>query len=77
MYTPDYYQQTTITPLDVIDDWDLGFALGNVIKYIYRFKRKNALSHNQLTDLEKASTYIRLEIDKMREHMINYNTEGE
>ena len=35
--------------IKVIEDWDLGFNLGNAIKYISRVGKKN----NTLEDLEK------------------------
>ena len=51
-------------PLDVIEDWDLDYHLGNVIKYIARAGRKDLL----VRDLEKAMFYlakrIKIEDDK-------------
>ena len=43
-------------PIDVILDWDLGFCLGNTIKYISRAGRKN--KDKKVEDLEKAKWYI-------------------
>lgn len=62
---PAHYNSTSITPFQVIDDWQLDFYLGNVIKYICRRKKKNG----ELEDLKKAATYLaeyikRLENDK-------------
>lgn len=50
-------------PKDVIRDWGLNFNLGNAVKYISRAGRKEDI----LQDLEKAMTYIRFEIDAIRE----------
>ena len=46
-------------PIDVIEDWDLGFSLGNVVKYISRAGRKN----NAVEDLEKARFYLNYAIE--------------
>lgn len=46
-------------PIDVIEDWDLGFSLGNVVKYISRAGRKN----DALEDLNKAKFYLQYAID--------------
>ena len=48
--------------IKVIEAWDLGFNLGNSIKYISRAEKKN----NKLEDLEKASWYIKREINKIK-----------
>lgn len=48
--------------IKVIEAWDLGFHLGNVVKYISRAGKKG----NTLEDLEKASWYLNREIEKKR-----------
>lgn len=49
----------------VIEDWDLNFNLGNVIKYVSRAGRKGDI----LIDLKKACQYLDFEIDRLeREH---------
>lgn len=50
-------------PRKVIEDWDLGFNLGNAIKYISRAGRKG----NAIEDLNKAIQYIRFEIERLGE----------
>lgn len=42
-------------PIEVINDWGLGFDLGNAVKYISRAGRKG----DEVEDLEKALFYIR------------------
>ena len=48
--------------IKVIEAWDLGFNLGNAVKYISRVGKKL----NTLEDLEKASWYINREINKLK-----------
>jgi hypothetical protein len=48
-------------PWDVIADWRLNFALGNVIKYVSRAGRKGTA----LTDLKKARVYLDREIVRL------------
>jgi hypothetical protein len=47
-------------PIDVIEDWELGFNLGNAVKYLSRAGRKE----NALEDLKKAAWYIDREIKR-------------
>ena len=48
--------------IKVIDAWELGFNLGNTVKYISRAGKKLYI----LEDLEKASWYINREINKLK-----------
>lgn len=57
---PNYYNDTKITPFDVIDDWELNFYLGNAIKYIKRAGKKEG--NSRLQDLKKIREYIEHEI---------------
>ena len=56
---PDHYQGNKFEVIDVIEDYDLGFSLGNAIKYILRADKKG----NRKQDLKKAIWYIQREID--------------
>ncbi len=56
-----YCEGRSYEPIDVINDWNLNFNLGNVIKYISRAGRKNGM----LEDLKKASFYLTYEINKL------------
>lgn len=58
--TPEHYKLAP-EPIDVIKGWDLGFCLGNVIKYIARAGRKNGESRD--SDLHKAMEYLRMELE--------------
>lgn len=57
---PEYYNDTKITPFDVIDDWGLNFYLGNAVKYIKRAGKK--AGNSRLQDLKKVREYIDHEI---------------
>ncbi len=45
-----YAEGRRFEPIDVIEDWRLGFCLGNAVKYISRAGRKG----DALEDLRKA-----------------------
>ena len=51
---PPHYTQGRIEPIDVIEDWGLGFCDGNALKYIARFRHKG----QALADLRKARWYL-------------------
>jgi hypothetical protein len=44
---PPHYNFGKIEVIDVIDDWQLGFYEGQVVKYVARAKHK----HNELEEL--------------------------
>ena len=49
-----YVSGRFIEPLDVIEDWELGYHLGNALKYISRAGRKG----NEVYDIRKAIFYL-------------------
>ena len=55
---PDHYQGNRFEVIDIIEDYELGFNLGNAIKYILRSDKKG----NKNQDLQKALWYIQREI---------------
>ena len=58
---PAYYQSASgVEVIDVIDAFDLGFCLGNAVKYILRAGRKG----DAIEDLRKAQWYLTREIEK-------------
>ena len=57
---PQHYQGNGIEVIDIIDSFELNFALGNAIKYILRADKKG----NRKQDLEKARFYLNREITK-------------
>lgn len=57
-----YTEGRKYEPIDVIEDWELGFCTGNALKYISRAGRKD----NAIQDLEKAKWYIEREIQRLK-----------
>lgn len=51
---PAHYNAGAIEVIDAIEDWRLGFALGNAVKYIARAAHKG----REIEDLKKARWYI-------------------
>ena len=49
---PNHYKKQP-EPIEVIENWQLGFHLGNVVKYISRWQDKGGIQ-----DLEKAKWYL-------------------
>ena len=56
---PSYYRRGTINVWDFIRDQELGFHLGNVVKYVCRAGYKN----DDIEDLTKAIHYLSNEIE--------------
>lgn len=54
IHWPAHYNQGRIQPIDVIEDWGLGFCLGNAVKYIARSAHKGTRDE----DLKKAIWYL-------------------
>jgi hypothetical protein len=54
---PDHYggEENTYEAIKVIEAWELGFHLGNVVKYISRAGKK---TNNTREDLKKAKWYL-------------------
>ena len=59
-----YYSSDTYEAIKVIEAWELGFNLGNVLKYIKRAGKKTP---ETLPDLEKALWYLQREINLKKE----------
>ena len=51
---PPHYTKGKIEPIEVIEDWGLGYCDGGALKYIARYKHKG----DPLSDLKKARWYI-------------------
>ena len=56
-----HYKQTKIQPIEVINDWNLNFNLGNIVKYIGRLGKKD----DELKELNKIKDYIDYEIERV------------
>lgn len=63
---PTHYTSGKIEVIDFIEDKELNFNLGNVVKYVARAGRKKSqgksLEAKALEDLKKAQFYIQREI---------------
>jgi hypothetical protein len=55
---PRHYNVGKIEAITVIEDWNLGFNLGNTVKYIARADHKG----NAVEDLKKALWYLQREL---------------
>ena len=58
---PQHYNIGKIEAIDVIEDWQLNFNLGNTVKYISRAGHKD----NIIQDLKKSLWYLQREIDRL------------
>ncbi len=61
---PSHYRPDGIEAIAVIEDWNLNFSLGSVVKYICRFNRKKLA--NPLDDLLKARWYLDRYIERVQ-----------
>lgn len=59
---PAHYNKGNYEVIDVIEDWRLGFNIGNAIKYIARAPYKGKI----IEDYEKAIWYLEREISKIK-----------
>jgi hypothetical protein len=60
---PNHYTFGRFEVLEVIEDWQLGFHLGQVVKYVARAGRKDPTK--TVEDLRKAEFYLKRAIDRM------------
>lgn len=60
---PEHYTDGNIEVIDYIEDKQLGFHLGNVVKYISRAGKKDPTTKKE--DLEKAKWYLDRYIDTL------------
>jgi hypothetical protein len=58
---PSHYNAGKIEVIDAIEDWNLGFHLGNVVKYVARADRKG----KPVEDLRKAAWYLNRKIEQL------------
>ena len=64
VFHPNHYggKDSVYEAIKVIEAWDLGFNLGNVVKYIARLGRKDP--NKKVEDLEKALWYLKRELER-------------
>ena len=66
---PKHYQageNNEYEAIKVIEAWDLGFNLGNTVKYISRWGKKQNKENDLVQDLEKARWYLDREIQNLK-----------
>jgi len=63
---PSHYTDGKIEVIEYIEDKNLGFCLGNAIKYISRAGKKN--KDKEVEDLQKAIWYIERRIKEIEEN---------
>ena len=61
---PSHYTFGSIEVIEVIEDWNLNFNLGNAVKYVARAGRKDP--DTLIQDLEKAEWYLKREIKNLK-----------
>ena len=55
---PEHYKGNKFEVIDIIEDYDLGFCMGNAIKYLLRAGKKD----DEIQDLNKALWYVQRRI---------------
>ena len=70
---PKHYTDTKIEPIDYIEDKNLGFCLGNVVKYVSRAGKKKSADktekEKEIQDLKKARWYLDRRIKEIEEDL--------
>jgi hypothetical protein len=68
---PNHYGGETniYEAIKVIDAWDLGFSLGNTVKYISRAGKKDP--NKELEDLRKAKWYLDHHIKNLENKLVD------
>lgn len=61
---PPHYRRGKIEAIEVIEDWNLGYHLGNTLKYLCRAGFKDP--SKVVEDLEKAQWYLSREIERRK-----------
>lgn len=64
---PAYYggADNVYEVIKVIEAWELGFCLGNAVKYLARAGKKDPAA--EITDLRKAAWYVQREIERLEQ----------
>lgn len=65
---PAHYTYGPIEVIDIIEGFNLGYHLGNVVKYILRAPRKGGVE-----DLKKARWYLDREITRAEQRLAEQN----
>lgn len=52
---------------DIVDEYELNFNKGNIIKYVLRSGKKQA--DTEIQDLQKAMRYCQMEIERLNKRL--------
>ena len=70
---PQHYTDSKIEVIDYIEDKNLGFCLGNVVKYVSRAGKKRSadksIKEKMVQDLKKARWYLDRRIREVEEEL--------
>lgn len=70
---PQHYTDSKIEVIDYIEDKNLGFCLGNVVKYVSRAGKKHSADKSdkekEVQDLKKARWYLDRRIKEIEESL--------
>lgn len=64
---PSYYNKANMSVIDIIDEYELNFNKGNIIKYILRSGKKS--KDTEIQDLQKAMRYCQMEIERLNKRL--------
>lgn len=60
---PSHYTLGGVEVIDAIEAWELGYNLGNAVKYIARAGKKDP--NKEVEDLKKGAFYLQRQIDNL------------
>ena len=66
---PSYYNKANMSVIDIIDEYELNFNKGNIIKYILRSGKKS--KDTEIQDIQKAMRYCQMEIERLNKRLSN------
>lgn len=61
--SPSYYNKENMSVSDIVDEYELNFNKGNIIKYVLRSGKKS--KDTEIQDLQKAMRYCHMEIERL------------
>lgn len=64
---PSYYNKANMSVIDIIDEYELNFNKGNIIKYVLRSGKKS--KDTEIQDLQKAVRYCQMEIERLNKRL--------
>ena len=65
--SPPYYNKENMSVSDIVDEYELNFNKGNIIKYVLRSGKKQA--DTEIQDLQKAMRYCQMEIERLNKRL--------